>query len=139
MSRFANKNTIALGLGCVGSGGLVLGTEVVLRMGTDPSTEDEALLYGFCAGAGSIHLSQAGSLPNTFYTMSSARRLCCAWAPIPARKGKLHRMAHAREIAPPRWCQLRETGGVTVLLQALVLGPKVELHAVEANCYLNMV
>ncbi len=50
MSRFANKNTIALGLGCVGSGGLVLGFELVLRMGTNPSTEDEALLYGTCAG-----------------------------------------------------------------------------------------
>ena len=35
----------------MGSGGLVLGAEIVLRMGTNPTQADEALLYGTCAGA----------------------------------------------------------------------------------------
>ncbi len=51
MSKYANKNTIALGLGCVGSGALVLALELALRMGTSPSVEDEYILYFACAGA----------------------------------------------------------------------------------------
>ena len=37
------------GLGCVGSGGIILAAEVALRMGTNPSIQDETTLYGVCA------------------------------------------------------------------------------------------
>lgn len=61
-SKYANKNTIALGLGCVGSGALVLVLELVLRIGAHPSVEDEFALYFSCAGAVVVALVSAVSL-----------------------------------------------------------------------------
>lgn len=61
-SRYANKNTIALGLGCVGSGALVLILEVALQMGAHPSVEDEYLLYFICGGAVLVSLMSSVSL-----------------------------------------------------------------------------
>jgi len=62
VSKYANKNTIALGLGCVGSGALVLFLELSLRMGTSPSVEDEYILYFACAGMSIVGLISAVSL-----------------------------------------------------------------------------
>lgn len=61
-SRYANKNTIALGLGCVGSGALVLFLEIALQMGAHPSVEDEYLLYFICGGAVLLSLMSSVSL-----------------------------------------------------------------------------
>lgn len=61
-SKYANKNTIALGLGCVGSGALVLVLEVALQIGAHPSTNDELALYFCCAGAVAVALVSAVSL-----------------------------------------------------------------------------
>lgn len=61
-SKYANKNTIALGLGCVGSGALVLVLELALRIGAHPSVEDEFALYFSCAGAVVVALVSAVSL-----------------------------------------------------------------------------
>lgn len=38
------------------SGALVLASEVVLRMGSNPSEKDEGLLYGTCAGVSARRL-----------------------------------------------------------------------------------
>ena len=51
VSRFAGKNTISLGLGCVGSGGIVLLLELLLRLGSNPSYQQNVVLYLVCAGA----------------------------------------------------------------------------------------
>lgn len=64
MSKYANKNTIALGLGCVGSGALVLFLELSLRMGTSPSVEDEYILYFACAGGPSKSLTHEVQVPH---------------------------------------------------------------------------
>lgn len=51
VSRFAKKNTISLGLGCVGSGIIVLFLEVGLQVGIHPSKLQSILLYEFTSGA----------------------------------------------------------------------------------------
>lgn len=65
MSKYANKNTIALGLGCVGSGALVLFLELSLRMGTSPSVEDEYILYFACAGGPSTCLTHGAPMRSS--------------------------------------------------------------------------
>jgi hypothetical protein len=45
VSRFANKNTIALGIGCSASGPLVLALQLALRVGEHPSRRQHLLLY----------------------------------------------------------------------------------------------
>ena len=50
MSRFAGKNTIALGLGCVGSGGVVLAAELGMHLGSRPSHRQNTALYFISAG-----------------------------------------------------------------------------------------
>lgn len=51
VSRFAGKNTISLGLGCVGSGGIVLLLELGLGINAHPSRPQNMVLYLICAGA----------------------------------------------------------------------------------------
>ena len=51
VSRFAKKNTISLGLGCVGSGIIVLFLEIALQVGIHPSKLQSILLYEFTSGA----------------------------------------------------------------------------------------
>ena len=53
VARFANKNTISLGLGCVGSGIVTLIMETALRMGSTPSHKQELILFE--ATAGKLH------------------------------------------------------------------------------------
>ena len=50
VSRFANKNTISLGLGCVGSGLLVLFIEVAMQLGPKPSRTASIILFEIVAG-----------------------------------------------------------------------------------------
>jgi len=50
VARFANKNTISLGLGCVGSGIVTLIVETALRMGSTPSHKQELILFEATAG-----------------------------------------------------------------------------------------
>jgi len=50
VARFANKNTISLGLGCVGSGIVTLIVETALRMGATPSHKQELILFEATAG-----------------------------------------------------------------------------------------
>lgn len=50
VSRFANKNTISLGLGCVGSGLLVLFIEVAMQLGPKPSRTASIILFETVAG-----------------------------------------------------------------------------------------
>ena len=50
VSRFANKNTISLGLGCVGSGLLVLFIEVAMQLGPKPSRMAGIILFELVAG-----------------------------------------------------------------------------------------
>ena len=45
VSRFAGKNTISLGLGCVGSGFIVLLLELALRLRSSPSRHQNMGLY----------------------------------------------------------------------------------------------
>ena len=50
VARFANKNTISLGLGCVGSGLLALALEVVLKVGPKPTRTSFIILFEIAAG-----------------------------------------------------------------------------------------
>ena len=65
VARFANKNTIALGLGCVGSGLVVLILESVLRIHATPTHSQDILLFELTAGS----LCSAG--PQTPHFQSS--------------------------------------------------------------------
>lgn len=51
VARFAKKNTISLGLGCVGSGIIVLFLELGLQVGIHPSKTQSILLYELTSGA----------------------------------------------------------------------------------------
>lgn len=51
VARFANKSVIALGLGCVGSGIVVLFLELAMRMKTRPTTAQLIWLFELTAGA----------------------------------------------------------------------------------------
>ena len=57
VARFANKNTISLGLGCVGSGLLALALEVVLEVGPKPTRTSLIILFEVAAG-GFLHYLQ---------------------------------------------------------------------------------
>ena len=50
VARFANKNTISLGLGCVGSGLLALALELVLSVGPKPTRTSFIILFETAAG-----------------------------------------------------------------------------------------
>lgn len=50
VARFANKNVVSLGLGCVGSGLVTFLLEVVLLMGATPSRLQLRLLFLLTAG-----------------------------------------------------------------------------------------
>ena len=50
VAHFANKNTISLGLGCAGSGVLVLLLELLLDVGAAPSRMQLVLLFELGAG-----------------------------------------------------------------------------------------
>ena len=60
VARFANKNTISLGLGCVGSGLVALVLELALELGSRPTRTEQILLYEVVAGrlfaAGEVHV-----------------------------------------------------------------------------------
>ncbi|KAI7843994.1 hypothetical protein COHA_002532 [Chlorella ohadii] len=45
VARFANKNVIALGLGCSASGPLVLALQLALQIGPEPTRRQQILLY----------------------------------------------------------------------------------------------
>jgi hypothetical protein len=45
VARFANKNVIALGLGCSASGPLVLALQLALRVGSEPTRRQQIMLY----------------------------------------------------------------------------------------------
>ena len=51
VARFANKNTISLGLGCVGSGLLALALELILSVGPKPTRVSFIILFEIAAGA----------------------------------------------------------------------------------------
>ena len=51
VAHFANKNTISLGLGCAGSGVLVLVLELILDVGAKPTYWELVLLFELGAGA----------------------------------------------------------------------------------------
>ncbi len=51
VARFANKNTISLGLGCVGSGLLALVLELILSVGPKPTRVSFIILFEVAAGA----------------------------------------------------------------------------------------
>lgn len=57
VARFANKNTISLGLGCVGSGIVTLAFQLALNMGATPTRKQEIILFELTAGADRSHLS----------------------------------------------------------------------------------
>ena len=76
VSRFANKNTISLGLGCVGSGLLVLFIEVAMQLGPKPSRTASIILFETVAG-GSPQTMCAwafAATPVTAHLKSSPRR-----------------------------------------------------------------
>jgi hypothetical protein len=50
VARFANKSVIALGLGCVGSGIVVLLLELAVGMKTRPTTSELIWLFELTAG-----------------------------------------------------------------------------------------
>ena len=50
IARFANKNVISLGLGCVGSGLIVLLLELGLGIGVQPSHRQRVILLELTAG-----------------------------------------------------------------------------------------
>lgn len=50
VARFANKNTISLGLGCVGSGLLALALELILSVGPNPTRLSFIILFEIAAG-----------------------------------------------------------------------------------------
>lgn len=50
MARFANKSVISLGLGCVGSGLVVLLLETALGIGTTPTRVQLIWLFELTAG-----------------------------------------------------------------------------------------
>lgn len=50
VAKFANKNTISLGLGCVGSGIVVLILETALQMKASPSHIQQIVLFELTAG-----------------------------------------------------------------------------------------
>jgi len=61
VARFANKNTISLGLGCVGSGLLALALELILSVGPKPTRVSFIILFEVAAGA-TVRLFQIVSL-----------------------------------------------------------------------------
>ena len=50
VARFANKNVVSLGLGCVGSGLLVLLLETAVRMRSSPTRAQLVILFELTAG-----------------------------------------------------------------------------------------
>ncbi|KAK9865209.1 hypothetical protein WJX84_011196 [Apatococcus fuscideae] len=64
VSRFAKKNTISLGLGCVGSGIIVLFLELGLQLGIHPSKLQTILLYEFTSAF--VWLGFAGAISLLF-------------------------------------------------------------------------
>ncbi|KAL3137216.1 hypothetical protein ABBQ32_006768 [Trebouxia sp. C0010 RCD-2024] len=62
VARFANKNTISLGLGCVGSGLLALALEVVLSVGPKPTRTNFIILFETAAGVVMVGFVAAISL-----------------------------------------------------------------------------
>lgn len=80
VSRFAKKNTISLGLGCVGSGIIVLFLEVGLQVGIHPSKLQSILLYELTSGALGNRWPHLRALPP--------RCLCCraSWHDLAAAR-----------------------------------------------------
>lgn len=70
VARFANKNTISLGLGCVGSGLLALALEVVLEVGPKPTRTSFIILFEIAAG---------GLLPCLNSYVKRASVVVCIW------------------------------------------------------------
>ncbi|KAA6418939.1 MAG: hypothetical protein FRX49_11043 [Trebouxia sp. A1-2] len=62
VARFANKNTISLGLGCVGSGLLALALELILSVGPKPTRVSFIILFEVAAGVVMIGFIAAISL-----------------------------------------------------------------------------
>jgi len=56
VARFANKNTISLGLGCVGSGLLALALELILKVGPKPTRVSFIILFEIAAGKHKLSL-----------------------------------------------------------------------------------
>lgn len=50
VARFANKNVVSLGLGCVGSGLLVLLLETAVRMRSTPTRAQLFIVFELTAG-----------------------------------------------------------------------------------------
>lgn len=50
VARFANKNTISLGLGCVGSGIVTLLFQIALDMGPSPTRYQEKWVFELTTG-----------------------------------------------------------------------------------------
>ena len=66
VARFANKSVIALGLGCVGSGIVVLLLELAMGMKTRPTTPQLAWLFELTAGALLIETSDSPCALSSF-------------------------------------------------------------------------
>ncbi|DBA92716.1 TPA: hypothetical protein ACH3X1_002925 [Trebouxia sp. C0004] len=62
VARFANKNTISLGLGCVGSGLLALALELILSVGPKPTRVSFIILFEVAAGVVMVGFIAAISL-----------------------------------------------------------------------------
>ena len=78
VSRFAGKNTISLGLGCVGSGGIVLAVELALRITARPTQAQTLALYLVCSGDGSrglaLYTTHCGLTLEFYMWISLAQR-----------------------------------------------------------------
>lgn len=83
VARFANKNTISLGLGCVGSGLLALALEVVLEVGPKPTRTSFIILFEVAAG-GFLHYLQTVPQPDKCQIWLTCNYCCCRCAPMAA-------------------------------------------------------
>lgn len=61
VARFANKNVIALGLGCSASGPLVLAMQLALHMGATPTRQQQVSWRCFAAHSACINEARGGA------------------------------------------------------------------------------
>ena len=81
VARFANKNTISLGLGCVGSGLLALFLEVALQIGPAPSETSFIMLFEVAAGTDPLCMNpHTHVLPQTWFQGMHNMKLACLTA-----------------------------------------------------------
>ena len=64
VARFANKNVVSLGLGCVGSGLVVLALEMAVHMRSHPTHRQLVILFELTAGQPMLLVKITASCPT---------------------------------------------------------------------------